>query len=349
MAAATPVWTSLIAFCFEGDKGHLMNNQAMHPHSRYAVRGDLASLLVHWDDVLERLVAIAESSSAAAALPRDGETLTHSIRFEFWMKDKDLSKHLKHMRLRARVVLQLDWELTDRGHPAFCKAAAGDPATIRAAKEAFERRVKQRYPWLGTSGDADGAAPPNVEKATVVAEPPRSSARENEHATPALASTDVASVFDDARPTPCAPTDATWQGASGQRQQRSMGGGPVAPCVADAAMLEQWNGKYPAIAFPRTLLRQSGGPDFTRAWRNGADVVHRRRATGRSEEVENWPSIGMGMWLAGMRRRVKHQIRSDWLVVPGMRNAHFRFLGFTANSGSNAREYQDEDGSAFAE
>ena len=28
MAAATPVWTSLMAFYVEGDKGHLMNNQA---------------------------------------------------------------------------------------------------------------------------------------------------------------------------------------------------------------------------------------------------------------------------------------------------------------------------------
>eukprot|EP00959_Pyramimonas_sp_CCMP1952_P368319 7715267-Pyramimonas_sp.AAC.1 len=75
----------------------------MRPHSRYAVRGNLASFLAHWDDVLERLLAITENSSAASALPHDGETLAHLVRFEFRMKDKDLSKHLKHMRLRAHV------------------------------------------------------------------------------------------------------------------------------------------------------------------------------------------------------------------------------------------------------
>ncbi|CAK0814769.1 unnamed protein product, partial [Prorocentrum cordatum] len=277
-------------------------------------------------------------------------TLAHLVRFEFRMKDKDLSKHLKHMRLRAHVVLHLGWELIDRGHPAFCKAAAGDPAAIRAAKEAFERRVKLCYPWLGTSGDADGVVPPDIEKATVVAEPSRSSVQENKHATPALVSTDVASVFDDAKPTSCAPPDATSrQGTSGQRQQRAMDGGPVVPYVADAAMLEQWNGKCPAIAFPHTLLWQSGGPDFTRAWRRGADVVHRRRATGRPEEVENRPSISMEMWLSGMCRRVEHQIRSDWLFIPDMRNVHFRFLGITARLGSKVRKYVDEDGSAFTE
>ncbi|CAK0874374.1 unnamed protein product [Prorocentrum cordatum] len=349
MAAATPVWTSLMAFYVEGDKGHLMNNQAMHPHSRYAVRGNLASFLVHWDDVLERLLAITESSSAAAALPHDGETLAHLVRFEFRMKDKDMSKHLKHMRLRAHVVLQLGWELIDRGHPAFCRDA-GNPIAIAAAKEAFERRVKQCYPWLGTPQDTDGKVPPAVDRATVVADPSRSSVQDNKHATPALASTDVASVFDDARPTACAPTDATSrQGTAGQRQQRAMDGGPVVPYVADAAMLEQWNGKYPAIAFPHTLLWQSGGPDFTRSWRNGADAAHRRRAVGRPEEVQNRPSISMGMWLAGMSRRVEHQIRSDWLFIPGMRNVHFRFLGITARLGSKVRKYKDEDGSAFTE
>ena len=33
MAAATPVWTSLMAFYVEGDKGHLMNNQARRVHA----------------------------------------------------------------------------------------------------------------------------------------------------------------------------------------------------------------------------------------------------------------------------------------------------------------------------
>ena len=266
------------------------------------------------------------------------------------MKDKDMSKHLKHMRLRAHVVLQLGLELIDRGHPAFCRAAAGDLVAIRAAKEAFERRVKKCYPWLGTAEDGDGKVPPAVDMATVVADPSRGSVQDNKHATPALASADVASVFDDARPTACAPTDATSrQGTSGQRQQRAIDGGPVVPYVADAAMMEQWNGKYPAIAFPHTLLWQSGGPDFTRAWRNGADVAHRRRAVGRPEEVENRPSIGMRVWLAGMSRRVEHLIRSGWLFIPGMRNVHFRFLGITARLGSKVRKYKDEDGSAFTE
>ena len=32
MAAATPVWTSLMAFYVEGDKGHLMNQQVVYVH-----------------------------------------------------------------------------------------------------------------------------------------------------------------------------------------------------------------------------------------------------------------------------------------------------------------------------
>ena len=49
--------------------------------------------------------------------------MAHRVRFEFRLKDKDLSRHLKHMRLHAHVVLHLGWELIERGHPAFCRAA----------------------------------------------------------------------------------------------------------------------------------------------------------------------------------------------------------------------------------
>ena len=165
--------------------------QAMHLHHRAAVRGNLASFPVHWDDVMERILSITETSSGAAELPHDGNTLAHLVRFEFRMKDKEMSKHLKHMRLRAHVVLQLGWELIDRGHPAVCQTAAGDPAAIIVAKHQFEERVKRCFPWLGTSGDADGVIPPEMEKHSVVAHPSRSSVQENKHATPALASTDL--------------------------------------------------------------------------------------------------------------------------------------------------------------
>ena len=37
MAAATPVWTSLMAFYVEGDKGHLMNNQARRAQTNLSV------------------------------------------------------------------------------------------------------------------------------------------------------------------------------------------------------------------------------------------------------------------------------------------------------------------------
>ena len=36
LAAATPVWTSLMAFYVEGDKGHLMNNQARRARNKWS-------------------------------------------------------------------------------------------------------------------------------------------------------------------------------------------------------------------------------------------------------------------------------------------------------------------------
>ena len=111
----------------------------MHLHNRAAVRGNLASFPVHWDDVPERIRSITEASNRTAALPHDGETLAHLVRFEFRLKDKDLSRHLKHMRLRAHVVLHLGWELIERGHPAFCRAAGATLQPSLRRNNSFRR------------------------------------------------------------------------------------------------------------------------------------------------------------------------------------------------------------------
>ena len=119
----------------------------MHLHNRAAVRGNLASFPVHWGDVLERTLTITEASNRTAELPHDGETLAHLVRFEFRLKDKGLSRHLKHMRLRTHVVLGLGWELIDRGHPACCRAAGADSAAITTAKQQFQPREQLCCPW----------------------------------------------------------------------------------------------------------------------------------------------------------------------------------------------------------
>ena len=54
-------------------------------------------------------------------------------------------------------------------------------------------------------------------------------------------------------------------------------------------------------------------------------------------------------WLAGLTRRAEHQIRSDWLFIPGMRNIYFRYLGITARLGSIVKKYNDETSSAFTQ
>ena len=87
-------------------------------------------------------------------------------------------------------------------------------------------------------------------------------------------------------------------------------------------MLPQWEGQDPAIAFPHTLLWQCGGPDYARAWLSGAQKAGRRRANVSENEIGYRPAINMGDWLAGLTRRVEHQIRSEWLFIFGMRNIY---------------------------
>ena len=113
--------------------------------------------------------------------------------------------------------------------------------------------------------------------------------------------------------------------------------------------LDQWNGTYPAIAFPHTLLWQGGGPDFTRDWLKGGVQPQRHRANLAEDEPRCRPAIQMGTWLAGMAKRVEHQVRSDWLFIPGMRNVHFRFRSITAKLGSIVRKKDTEIAADFTD
>ena len=69
----------------------------------------------------------------------------------------DMVKHIKEIKVRAHVVLKLGEHLIRAGHAAYVKA--GGSERVRAAEAALRKRVKERYPSLGTPEDTDGVVP----------------------------------------------------------------------------------------------------------------------------------------------------------------------------------------------
>ena len=140
MAAATPVWTSLMAFYVEEDKGHLMGETMFCQKARSAVRGSVASFHMHWEQIFDTLLHVTDPRQLVD-LPHNDDILAQLVRFEFKLAAADLSHHLKDMRLRAHVVLRLGWELIEKNHPAF-----GRRGDVDHAKQRYAALVSERYP-----------------------------------------------------------------------------------------------------------------------------------------------------------------------------------------------------------
>ena len=71
--------------------------------------------------------------------------------------DLDMVKHIKEIKVRARVVLKLGYHLSRAGHAAYVKS--GGSERMRADRKALRERVRARYPSLGTTADDDGVVP----------------------------------------------------------------------------------------------------------------------------------------------------------------------------------------------
>ena len=85
-AAASPVFTSLITYYVEGDKGHMLNVRQHKPQRAYAVRGNLYSFHMPWEDIAAKLGAIT-GEEAMEALPHDEHALSHMVLFSLRVGD----------------------------------------------------------------------------------------------------------------------------------------------------------------------------------------------------------------------------------------------------------------------
>ena len=57
-AAASPLFTALMMYYVEGDKGHMLNVRQHKPQRAYACRGNVFSFHLPWEDIAKQLGAV---------------------------------------------------------------------------------------------------------------------------------------------------------------------------------------------------------------------------------------------------------------------------------------------------
>ena len=116
-AAACPVFTCLITYYVEGDRGHMMNVEHHRPNWQYAVRGNVYSFHLPWEEIAKKLGSVLEDDGLDV-LPHTEETLASLVLFSLRIGDVvDLNKWMPQARIRPHVVLKLLEALVDARYP----------------------------------------------------------------------------------------------------------------------------------------------------------------------------------------------------------------------------------------
>ena len=65
-AATSPLFTALITYYVEGNKGHMLNVRQHKPQRAYAIRGNVYSFHMPWEDIAAKLGAITAEDALAS-------------------------------------------------------------------------------------------------------------------------------------------------------------------------------------------------------------------------------------------------------------------------------------------
>ena len=139
LAVASPVWTSMVSFYLEGDRGHLIEEEAHRATNRVAIRGNVSSFALPWTETISKLAA--SHAPEVLTLPHPPEMVNDFVTITVRGKRFDqVVDWVKGATIRPHVALSLLKHLVDIGHP-MCRDQ--DPDALKAQ---LERNLRRNYP-----------------------------------------------------------------------------------------------------------------------------------------------------------------------------------------------------------
>ena len=140
-AAASPVWTSVINYYVEADRGNLIEEHLHRPEHRTAIRGNVSSFSIPWEEVLTALAPDTQRATTWEKLPHPPQVLQAIVKINVkGMLYNEAIEWVAGARIRPWVVVALLHHLIDLQHP-MCSS----PLSADDAKAAVTQRVTVTY------------------------------------------------------------------------------------------------------------------------------------------------------------------------------------------------------------
>ena len=117
-AAASPVWTSVINYYLEADRGNLIEEHLHRPEHRTAIRGNVSSFSIPWEEVLAALAPETRRNTSWEKLPHPPHVLQAIVKVNVkGMLYNEAIEWVAGARIRPWVVSALLHHLIDVQHP----------------------------------------------------------------------------------------------------------------------------------------------------------------------------------------------------------------------------------------
>ena len=329
-AAACPFFTSLINYYVEGDKGHLLNEKMHRGRHPVAVRGNVYSFHMPWEEIMCKMAeatGIPDLDKALSKtfenLPHPPEALAQMVLFSVNIGDvAELDEWLPVARLRPHVVLKLMFFLVDShfGHGSNLHAGLKMKATL-------EKQLRERYPETEAhlqEEERQGVIPPAIEEAIrrnmkqMRKDKEPQSGIFQKHATPAGASGSPNVLFEELRPDSLfADRRSEDIVKAGVPKTLALGKHYKMKVNTNNTFVDQWNSAYVSKAFPFSIPRPVSGADFPNRPAN--------RRKGDAPHVSPW------VFSKALAARVEECVRNDWILVPANRNLTVKWDALCGN------------------
>ena len=140
-AAASPVWTSVINYYLEADRGNLIEEHLHRPEHRTAIRGNVSSFSIPWEEVLAALAPETRQNASWEKLPHPPHVLQAIVKVNVkGMLYNEAIEWVAGARIRPWVVSALLHHLIDMQHPMCTSHLSAEEA-----KTAVTQRVTLIY------------------------------------------------------------------------------------------------------------------------------------------------------------------------------------------------------------
>ena len=117
--AAAPLFTTLVTYYVEGVPGHLMNEPVGSQSKSYAVRGNIFSYILPWDQIQAHLNQDLEETDDIDKLPHLPKKLAEWVRLVFKNGDTEKLHRVSELKVRSRILRQLGRIYLQHHHEDF--------------------------------------------------------------------------------------------------------------------------------------------------------------------------------------------------------------------------------------